>query len=536
MKKSENEEIKAAIENLHKRGSGDFQTLYRQVEKRRKKVTLNLPQMVAAMSKARFLFLEWGRGTGKTTMRGYRWGKIVQEMPRSTGLFIGPSYQFILTRIVPSLVQGLEMFGMYEGLHYFIGQQPPRSWRKFWGRAYQPPKRFDKYITFFNGVGAHLISHDVKGDGRGLNSDWLDGDEAALLDPSKLQENTGPTKRGTNKQAFKNSYLFVSEFYTSSTPVTQEGEWFTAYEEKALSNPGKINFISATCEHNLHNLADSYLEEAELNAYSHWVFLAEYKNVRPKFTKDGFYALLDIDRHGYSSYNYGHYVRPGQRADCRGDEDIMNGVPLILGVDWGAAINCLTVNQYLKSIHEYRTLKSMHVLGDEQKIQDDLFEDFHQYYQYHQPSNNKIYLWYDNTGNLKTGNTRRTRAEQARDYLQERGWRVNLMTNGFRNPMHEAKHRLWEMILRGDLHYLPTYRINKHNCIDLYASMRHAKTKVGRNGEIKKDKSSERSTSIPRQHATDLSDANDAPIYGMFRHFLRYRGAGALPGMQVDKR
>lgn len=526
------ERIKAEIRRLHDRGSGDFQTLLRQVEKKQRQIQLNLPQMVAAFSRAPALFLEWGRGTGKTTMYGYRWSQILSEMPRSTGLLIGPTYQAILTRIVPSLVQGLEMFGIYQGLHYFIGKQPPRGWRSSWGTAYQPPAKFDKYITFWNGVGVHLISHDVPGDGRGLNTDWISGDEAALLDPSKLQENTNPTLRGTNKQAFRKSRFFGSKFYSSSTPLTPEGTWFTAYEEKAALYPDQVNFISATCEHNLHNLKEGYLEEAEQDAYSHWVFEAEYKNIRPKFTKDGFYPLLDSDIHCYNNYDYRHYQKVGQSADCRGDADLTRGVPLILSVDWGATINCLTVNQHLRSINEYRTLKSMFVLGEEQKIQDDLFNEFHQYYKHHQPSCNEIYLHYDKSGNHQTGNTRMTRAKQAQAQLEALGWRVRLMTKGSNNPQHELKHMLWNMILKEDNPILPRYRMNKSNCRELYISMHHAKAVPGRNGDIRKDKASEKSSKIPRQEATDLSDANDNAPFHLFYDILRYAGA-ALPGIRI---
>ena len=71
---------------------------------------------------------------------------------------------------------------------------------------------------------------------------------------------------------------------------------------------------------------------------------------------------------------------------------------------------------------------------------------------------------------------------------------------------------VWLAAMRGDHPYIPKYRFNKDNCRELHISMRNAKTKPGTNGEVKKDKSSERSKKIPRQEATDLSDANDAPI------------------------
>ena len=75
--------------------------------------------------------------------------------------------------------------------------------------------------------------------------------------------------------------------------------------------------------------------------------------------------------------------------------------------------------------------------------------------------------------------------------------------------------------------------LNKSNCKELYISMKNAKAKRGRNNLIQKDKSSERSSTIPRQEATDLSDANDTPIYGLFKHFLNYHG-GLLPGVSIS--
>lgn len=526
------QELQQEINRLHRRGSGDYQSLMRQVKEKRQHIKLNLPQAIASKYYKKLKVLEWGRGTGKTTYRGKHWSDILREMPRSTGLFIAPSYQFALTRILPSLVQGLEMFGLYRDLHYFIGQRPPRSWRKSWGNAYQPPSDYKRYITFWNGVGVHLISQDVDGDGRGLNSDWIDADEAAKLDISKLQDNTDPTLRGTNKHAFAKSQYFGSKLYSSSTPITPEGKWFIDLEEYAIQQPRKAVFIRADCSHNAHNLRLGFLEEAEAQAYQMWTFLAEYKNVRPKFVKDSFYALLNSDIHLYTNFDYSFYAEPGQQPDCRGDADLVKGQPLILGVDWGAAINALTVNQHLRSLHEYRTLKSMYVLGEDQKIQDDLFQEFHNYYEYHDAKH--VYLWYDKSGNHQTGNTRQTRAEQARKQLERLGWTVSLMTTGSNNPDHDMKHRLWEMLLREDNPFLPRYRINKQNAHECYLSMRYARTKQTRDGGIKKDKTSERSGRIPRQHATDLSDANDSPIWGMFKHYLQTMGS-IMPEARISR-
>ncbi|MEO0625746.1 MAG: hypothetical protein AAFY91_02080, partial [Bacteroidota bacterium] len=453
---------------------------------------------------------------------------ILRTLPRSTGLLIGPSYTFLLTRILPSLNQGLEMFGYYKDLHYFVGRQPPRSWRRSWGTAFQPPEKYSKYITFWNGVGIHLISHDVKGDGRGINSDWIDGDEAALLDPSKLQENTDPTLRGTRKKAFQGKPLFGSTFYTSSTPLTPEGQWFVDLEQKAEAEPDKISFISATCEYNLDNLRDGYLDDARRRAISEQVYLAEYENVRPRFGRDAFYFLLNPDLHAYvpkAPGNYDFHENIGT-GDCRTDTDLVPTLPLILGLDWGGAINCLVTCQHLRSINEFRALKSMYALGEQDKIQDDLLADFDRYYRHH--PNKTLHLFYDASGNHRTGNTRITRAQQARDQLTKLGWKVQLMTQRTMNIDHAEKFLLWEVMLRGDHPHLPSFRINRLNAKDLYIAMRFARTKQGRHGDTRKDKSSEKSSAIPRQHATDLTDAIDIPVYEMFYHMLRYRPSGLL--------
>ena len=134
----------------------------------------------------------------------------------------------------------------------------------------------------------------------------------------------------------------------------------------------------------------------------------------------------------------------------------------------------------------------------------------------------------DNTGNLSTGHTRKTRAEQAQAFLVARGWRVSLMTTGRTNPEHSKKHLLWQNILKGNVSLLPKFRINKVNARNTYLSMRYAKTKAGSKGEIKKDKSSERSKKLPRWNATDLSDSLDAPVYQRYYRRLSF-GTFALP-------
>ena len=524
--KSQAELIKEEIQNLHEKGSGDWQSLSRQVLNNYKPISMNPLQIAMALvpdllpkkkgqERGTEIIVEAGRGAGKSTGISTTMRRIAQEMVRSNNILIGSTYQQILTRTLPSTIHGLELQGWFQGLHYFIGRRPPKAWK--WPLPYQPPNRFEKVIYFYTGAVYNLISQDVTGDGRGLNADSAIGDEAALLSKKKLDSDTKPTIRGSKLSAFRDHPLFLNELYCSTTPLTADGKWLVDMEEQARRYSDFIKFLKATCTVNQHNLPSDYLAKASRSTLP-WIFNAEYHNIRPRFVKDSFYPLLDEDRHCYNDFDYNFYHTPGQQPDCRGDQDLTKGIPLILGVDWGAAINCLTVNQHLRSINEYRTLKDFFVLGDNQQIQDDLLRDFHNYYKHHDCK--KIYLHYDATGNHRQGNARMTKAEQARKLLTSLGWEVQLMTDYNNNPMHDYKYMLWIRILKGDDPRLPRYRMNKSNCRNIFVSMRNAQTKPGSNGEIKKDKSSERNSKIPRQEATDLSDANDTPIWNLFRYYL----------------
>lgn len=529
---SQKELIKKEIESLHyhNRGNAAVEQLIKQVKNNYKPITFNPLQMFVLLLRQlgiTDLTVEAGRGAGKSTAIADWSREVVYNMPRSNNLLIGETYQQILTRTLPSTILGWENLGLFQGLHYFVGRKAPVKWK--WKLPYQPPKKFDNAIHFHNGTVYTLISQDKGNDGRGLNSDSQIKDEAGILDRNKLEQNTNPTQRGSFLKKFEDKLMFLSDLSVSTTPLTQKGNWFLEKEEYANLNPDKARFIKATCKVNEKNLPKEYLPKAKATMLL-WIFLAEYLNVRPRQIKGGFYPLLDESKHTYNNFNYDYYQKVGQAVDCRGDADLVKKKPLILSVDWGAVINCLVACQHLGK--EFRALKSMYVLGDNKEIQDDLFEQFHEYYKHHQKTNNNIYLWYDNMGNNETGNTKYTRAKQAQRQLTALGWKVVLKTRGGRNPAHGKKHLLWNAMLKEDHPRLPVFRMNMSNCKELWVSMFNAKALIGSRDEIKKDKRSERSDTILRQHATDLSDAMDASVFGLFNHLLKGYGS-VLPSARI---
>lgn len=517
-------EIKAHIANLHERSSGDYESLIRQVSQHYKPIKYNLPQMLSriASEQVRILVNEWGRGTGKSTDLGGQMKSCVISMPRSNNNIIGSTYKEMLTRTLPSTIAGLEAHGIFKNLHFFIGSKPPPKWRSTWGTPYQGPDDYSKYITFWNGSGYNLISQDVPGDGRGLNVDSEAMDETAQLNKEKLDSITSPSLRGSKKEVFENSPYFRSSYRVSSTPLTLAGRWFIEQEEESLRFPDKIRFIRADSRFNAHNLADGWLED-QRDLTLPWIYEAEYMNVRPSFSQDMFYYLFDENKHGYTSYNYNYYTGSGIVATCQGDSDLDLNSPILIGCDWGSAINSCIVAQ--RNLLELRILKNFYVLSVDRKNQTDLFEEVDRYYSFKKQFNNTIYLYYDHTGNIETGFTKLTRAQEVKKQLEGLGWRVILITAGRANPLHEKKFRLYELLLKENDSNLPQLRFNIGNCRELIIAMQHTKTKIRSDiAGIKKDKSSEQSSGVKRVFATDLTDALDSVVYQLYSQLLTTRG------------
>lgn len=528
------EMIRQEIDRLHRTGSADWKRLMLQAEAEYKPIYYNTAQWAAwhVRPTVKEVDLEWGRGTGKTTVFARFARVIAQDLPRGAYQWEVPTYMKFLTEIIPAFIRALEMQGLYKDLHYFIGRRPPARWR--WPEPYMPPLRYDNFITFWTGFGINLLSQDVAGAGRGLSTDGRFVDEACMLSKKKLEEDSGPSIRGSNARAFRDKRYFDFRLMASSTALTREGAWFIEREDDAILNPERHRFIRANCTENilLGYLKPDYLTQARKDCTDETTFRAEYLNIRPRFVRNGFYPLLDADRHGYTRFNYAHYANQvGAVADCRGDEDLTPGAPLILGADWGAAINSLVVCQQVGA--EFRVLKNFFTLGSAGETQDDLFRRFDEYYRHHRASCPDLWLWYDATGNAATGNTKLTRAQQAEQALAALGWRVRRMTLTGTNPRHFDKYRLWERLLEEKDPRMPRVRINRHNCRELWVSLSNARAKAGANGEIKKDKSGERADNPQRQYATDLSDALDQPVFGMFNQLMRNFGAPLPAGSGV---
>jgi hypothetical protein len=481
---------------------------------KKKFVELTIPQLVTVLSPQKNKYCEIGRGGGKSTIFGYHKRELVRQMPMASFALVGATYSQILSRTLPSAIEGLAMFNLFQDVDYTVGRSGKKMGFKM---PFQPPNQWDNIIHFANGSIFQLVSLDNANSGRGLNSYAELGDEAALLDPEKLFTNVKTTNRA-KKEIFKDCSLLGSEFYVSSTPIHKKGKWFTDMEKVAIKNPKEYAFIKASALSNPY-LNPEWFKKMKDQAVSEVLYNAEILNIRPKEIVDGFYGNLYGPKHYYTDYNNSYLETIGVTArsehfNSNQDNDVRHNEPLIMSVDFGV-FNCCVVSQ--KQDATYRVLKSFYVKSP--KLLDDLFID--QVIPYYRPHQERIiYLYGGHDGNNRLPNDPRTYFEQIIDLLTKHSWTVILMTRGAA-ATHTDKYLLINAMLKEHHIRLPNIRINEHNNPDLIIALERTEAKEGITGGIVKEKKDERNKLFPQQHAPHLTDAFDIPIVTMFNDIFK---------------
>ncbi len=473
----------------------------------KKIVQLTIPQMAAVMAFQPYIYLEWARGSGKSTIIAYFMREMVMTMPRATFVLVGNTYSQILSRTLPSTIEGLEMFGLYQDIDYVVG----RCGKKHgYAMPFQPPNQWNNVIHFANGVCFVLVSLDNPNSGRGLNSYGEIGDESALFDNEKLFTNVKTTNRA-KKEIFSKARLLGAEIYVSSTPITKKGKWFTDMESVAKANPEKYLFSQASAKSNPYLRAD-WFQKMKEQSPSELLYNAEILNIRPKEIVDGFYANLTLG-HYYTDYNNSYLESIGvvakpEHFNCNQDNDVRKNEPLIMSFDFGV-FNCCVVSQLQGDV--YKVLKSFWVKSP--KLLDDLLIE--KVIPYYSPHQEKIaYIYGGADGNNRLPNSPKTLFEQIQDILGKHGWTVYILQKKT-VATHFDRYLLFNAMFRGYSN-LPSIAINEDNNADLIIALERTEAREGLTGGVEKVKKDERNPLFPQQHATHLTDAFDAPIASMF--------------------
>ena len=196
-----------------------------------KQIKLNPAQQQFVVLRPRVFVAVWGRGTGKSFIQGYTDHTITRTMPRSVTAVTGQTYTQIYTRTLPSSLKMLEQLGYKKNQHYKIGKPPPDSWIG----PHEHLTKFDNVISMINGTAFTFYSQDVKGSGRGGNTDYEKVDEALTLDKESYDQEVSATNRGNNEHFGPLSgdpvWLHHGFSFVSSMPYSAKGKWLLDYAD-----------------------------------------------------------------------------------------------------------------------------------------------------------------------------------------------------------------------------------------------------------------------------------------------------------------
>lgn len=527
-----------------------------------KHLHLNRPQIKSLLVQAHEEYDVLGRGTGKTEgIIAPRSAHDFHSMPRSSGVFLGSTYQQLLTRTLPPLFAGWERMGYKKDIHYFIGKKPPKSWK--WEMPYVCPISSDYYVHWYTGAGAHLVSQDRPGSANGMSIDWIKGDEAKLLNKERLDADLIPTNRG-NRQYFGHLPEHHSLLFCTDMPTSTSGKWILDKREdmdqeqinliiairihiikleeesrsanktnqkRLIKEINKFNeelrqlrfnsvlYQEASTFENIDVVGLDYIKQMK-RTLSPIEFRAAILGERITKVDGGFYAWLDIEnKHGYDSYDY-TYIDGLQldfnalsKIDCRQDGDVNRVQPLDIALDYGSSINCIVTGQ--EHGDEFRFLSSMHILKPE--IIPKLVHNWCDYYEYHR--NKEVNYYYDHTAKGTDGMRTTGYHEEVERILISRGWKVNMIDIG-QAPGHHGKYLLWAIAGSEEDSRIKKVRFNKTNCKYLIISMDQAQVKEGKNG-FEKQKKDEQNKKIAQEETTHHSDAADTLYFGKYASSLK---------------
>lgn len=523
-------------------------------------ITPNLPQLRSQMICAPVTVDVWSRGTGKSFGHAFRLSDIAFQMPRSKNIIEGQSYQQVLTKTLPGVVDALEVLGYFENHHFVLNQKPPSTWIRPRGLT-----DFTNTMSWINGSVFQIISQDRAGNARGTNVCSVTADELLTLDRHKLETGSYAANRGKKK-------LYDSPYYNSIHLSTSKGygsdfRWVSDmgkyYEEELdIYQHDKLDRI-AQLELQMID-SDDYEEQQQLwkiirklkskliwresgkgvyyneadifdnTAIDVWKyvrlmrkvmsdasFMVEILNKSFTSVENGFYHLTDD--HFYEATNYSYIESldydinklKTETNDCRKDADLKADLPIDIGMDYGSYINCLVASQTYDNTDWY--LSDFYVKTPE--LTSKAVHNFCDYYRFHKRK--EVNYFYTHTALPGQGTTKAKYYTEVIDTLTSRGWKVNQYYLG-QAPGHHERHLLFSIVLKGGDERFNRQMFNKTNCKNLIFSMQQAPLKQGQDG-FKKDKTSEQRLlkTGNRQEATDFSEAWDDLAWGKNHHKMQ---------------
>ena len=533
-------------------------------------------QTLALLADTQDMYLELGRGSGKTThILGPRIDRVQDSMPGSVQVFLASTYKAIFENLVPGI---MEYFAEHyeEGMYFCIGQRPP---------AHFKPCRtlitdWKNTISFVNGTVLQFVSCERPERANGKNIAHLYMDEMLHIKQRVVDENVRPAMRSKSTCYYDSPYFMGTTGTTSTPNIETDEDWFLRYEEQC--DPERVHLIQQLAlelDHRYYALASA--EQAHDRATAHRLELycrrlesmlaqlrrgtvyylraSSFSNIRvlgPDYIRKQMEGTLDkaslhtsifavrenrvkdlfFARFGPMYIEEDTYrlervesLSLGEQAGftCADMQHCDPALPLYIGYDPGP-FTSLVVGQYSRDRKTFRILKDCYAwLPDQQARLAHLFDTF-----FRPMRNRQVFLHYDRAGNQHDprwkhmaaylGDTGDTDAIMLQQELRRRGWVVQLMSMRQPTILYRQHLHLLQHLFSGREDYtvdgqpVIRIRIDRNEAEALISSIYNSPVKRD-GGEVRLDKSSEKKPYEEQAYgSTQLASALMYLLWGEF--------------------
>lgn len=521
---------------------------------------VNLISLVIQLIKPKFLFLVLGRGTGKTTdVIAERLMDIAYDMPGSYIALLADTYMNAMKNVIPSILEGWERKGWVEGIHYVVGERPPKHFKK----PYKPVQNWKHTITVHTGMHIKIVSMDRPSSGAGDSYQHVVGDETKYLAEHKVNKLT-PAIRGEYVRYSKSIYYRGRTFTTDMpNPNHREHDWIlrmkknmdqeqiklilqTAMvlneirieklnakqsnekiklkllekkEQRWLDRYNKVRiestfYFEGSSYINADILTEGFFQDL-LDSMLFGEFKTSILTIEPTLEKGQmFYPNLATKNFYSDSWNYKRadktaLVREAYQTNSLDLKYIQHHQPLEIGLDTGNMLS-LPIGQQFGD--KYRIIKFLHTLPPD--YFPELGENFRTFFEHHQCK--EIIAYHDRGANQyeSVGDDHASKFKKAIEFNKEghsTGWVVTLMNRGQATISQQTEYELLLAMCLG-LYGLPQLMIDQNEAKPIKSSMEKARIiiKTNKDGQktIHKNKTSEK---LPKDRllmeSTNPSDA-----------------------------
>lgn len=511
-------------------------------------------QMLTDFIDTTILVVTAGRGMSKSTViQARRSFRCVWDMPGAPFAFVANTYANLKDNIMPAVQKGWEMMGLYEGMHYIRGKEPPASWK---AKCSIIVNDYRNCYSFWNGCVIFMGSLDNPSLLAGKSVVHLFYDESKYDKDEKVNR-AMPILRG-DSLLYGASHLFLGLTITTDMPDVNEGEydWYFRYaanmdrerivliaqaafernrllllqiRENKKSKPneqklarlvrkieyydralrklrrGQTYFLNTSSFVNVDILTVEYIKNLYRGTLEHHEFCKSVLGMRPGLRRDIRFYVLFGEQHKYYDGTYG-----GELAEhCRELRYLHTDEPIDGGMDFGNMLS-FVIGQADGAY--YRCHKNFYEIPPGWFRE--LADQFLYFFATHECK--ELNLYYDRAGNnfekQKEDYARKIKEAIEKDEDGRRtGWTVTLMSRKQSIIPQAEEYGFMQELMKGNNGKLPLLLVDAINCREMVSSIEKAPAGIRYKGQAKivfKIKKSEKM--VPKKLpmlSTNFSDA-----------------------------